>query len=776
MNLLPVAVIVCLLAGLTAPLFYRFVGSRVGRLLALLPLILFISFFRLVPEVARGQAFQWSRPWIPVLGVEFSFSLDGLSLLFALLITGIGTLVLYYGASYLGPKEDHGKFFAYMMIFMAAMLGVVTANNLVLLFLFWEMTSFSSFLLIGFWHDRDASRYGALKALLVTGMGGLCMMAGLIFVFVVLGSVDLREVLAGSDALRAHGAYPAILVLFLLAAFTKSAQAPFHLWLPNAMEAPTPVSAYLHSAAMVKAGIYLVARMSPVLGGTALWTALVGGVGIITLVLGSYLALRQTDLKAILAFSTVSQLGLIIALLGWGTPLAVTAAVFHTLNHSVFKAALFMGVGIVDHQTGTRDIERLGGLAKGMPLTALAMGLAALALAGVPPFNGFVSKEMFFEAALRQSEAAASTFGLLWPVLAVLGSVLTFVYSLILSHRLFFAKGGPELKETPTDPGPGLIAPPIVLGGLALLFGLAPGMAGRTVVLPGAAAVLGGDPGIHLALWHGINAPLLLSSAVIAGGLILYRQLPVLLRIVHGVPGRINVNAVYDWAVDALVIYSERVTQRMMTGFTRDYFAWFQWFFLGIIILGAAAVGGISLNNLDLAPVTWYEGLLALTALAGGLALLWLRTRMAAIVALGMTGFALVAFFVVFRAPDLAMTLLIVESATVILVLLAFIHLPRLREEVTRPPAARANALVSIGSGLAVTMLMLGALAFPAGESVLARYFLQNSRELAGGYNVVNVILVDFRGFDTMGEITVLGLAAMGVYMLLNLRARKRQQ
>src|SRR5690606_29408837 len=417
------------------------------------------------------------------------FYLDGLALLFVLLITGIGALVLYYAGSYLGKDENHGAFFAYLMLFVGAMLGVVLADNLFVMYLFWEATSFTSFLLIGFWSRREESRYGALTALLVTGSGGLAMLAGAVLIVVVTGSVEFAAVLAGREALHASPLYPAMLILMLLGAFTKSAQVPFHLWLPNAMEAPTPVSAYLHSAAMVKAGIYLIARMAGFVGGTPLWATIVTAVGLTSLVLGSYLALRQTDLKAILAFSTISQLGLIVSLFGLGTPLAVTAAVFHILNHSVFKAALFMMVGIVDKQTGTRDIRKLKGLGAAMPMTAGIGLIAALPLAGVPPLNGFVSKEMFFSASLEAAAAGGVFAGALGarllPILAVLGSIFTFICSLIISHGIFFGRDeNPRAREhaPPSEPSFGLWLPAAVLAFLAVLFGLAPGVVDAPVV------------------------------------------------------------------------------------------------------------------------------------------------------------------------------------------------------------------------------------------------------------------------------------------------------
>src|SRR5690606_3699027 len=462
---------------------------------------------------------------------------------------------------------------------------------------------------------RDESRYGALKALLVTASGGLALLAGFVLMLVITGSADLAGVLGSRDALLHSPLYPVVLALVLLGAFTKSAQVPFHLWLPNAMEAPTPVSAYLHSAAMVKAGVYLIARMWGVLGGTSLWMLVVSVVCITALVLGSYLALRQRDLKAILAFSTVSQLGLIIALFGWGTPLAVTAAVFHILNHSVFKAALFMTVGIVDKQTGTRDVRLLKGLGAGMPVTAAIALVASLALAGVPPLNGFVSKEMFFAASLEtgflwsgtaaDTGGAGSVWGILFPALAVVGSALTFVYSLIISHGIFFRKGGVEGQPAaggegaapPGDPPARLWAAPALLAVAAVALGIAPGMVDAGLVAPAARAVLGEPAHTPLALWHGVNVPLLMSLGVIGVGAVAYRRLGAVQRLIGRIPTRLNVNALYDWSLEALTKVAEWVEGRMLTGFTRDYLAYLLGFFLVMMGVTVASTGGFSLHS-----------------------------------------------------------------------------------------------------------------------------------------------------------------------------------
>lgn len=788
---LPVSVIVSIALGLAAPGLRRLFGAGLGRVLALWPLALFVYFLGLAPGIAEGEVWRASFRWFTVpagwlpggagpFDVHFGFALDGLAFLFVLLITGVGALVMFYASSYLGKDENHGAFFAYLMLFVGAMLGVVLADNLFVMYLFWEMTSITSFLLIGFWSHRPESRAGALKALLVTAAGGLAFLAGAALILVAAGSVDLETLLAGGEGLRSSPLYPAMLVLVLLGAFTKSAQVPFHLWLPNAMEAPTPVSAYLHSAAMVKAGIYLIARMAPILGGTALWVLLVAGAGIVSLVLGAYLALRQTDLKAILAFSTISQLGLIIALFGWGTTAAVAAAVLHVLNHSVFKAALFMMVGIVDHETGTRDIRALRGLGAFMPVTAAVAMVAALALAGVPPLNGFVSKEMFFAASLETGPVLAGVPGggvlaVLFPALAVLGSIFTFIYSLRISHGVFFGQGRPPAAAgghgRPHDPPAGMWLPPVVLAALAVVLGVAPGLAEGSIVAPAARGVLGPVDVPHLALWHGFNAPLLMSAAVVALGLVAYARGPALDAVIGRLPVAPNMNALYDGFLDGLQKTADFVEKRLMTGFTRDYIAYMLGFLLVLLGVTAASVGPFSLQT-DWPPqgsLEWAELLLAVLMAAVALSVPFFRSRVAAVVSMGAVGTGLVIMWTLFRAPDLALTTLVVEPVTLLLFLLVFVYLPRLTRDVFPKTARWVNVALAAGGGLATTLLLLGVRGLRADRTV-ADWYIENSLPLAHGANVVNVILVDFRGFDTMFEITVLALAGLGVYILSNLR------
>lgn len=827
--MLPFSVLVSIALGLLAPVLHRWFGARLGRVLALWPFALFLYFIRLAPRLAEGEVLQAAYRWFSFpltwlrpgsgggsgsLDIHFGFSLDGLALLFVLLITGIGALVLFYAGHYLSKEEDHPKFFAYLMLFIGAMLGVVLADNLLLLYTFWEATSVTSFLLIGFWSHRDESRKGALKALLVTAGGGLALLAGSVLMLVNTGSADISTILANRETLHASPLYPVTLILVLVGAFTKSAQVPFHLWLPNAMEAPTPVSAYLHSAAMVKAGIYLIARMSGMFGGSTLWLLLLSIVGTTSLVLGSYLALRQTDLKAILAFSTISQLGLIVTLFGWGTPLAMTAAMFHILNHSVFKAALFMTVGIVDHQTGSRDIRSLKGLGALMPVTAAISLIASLALAGVPPLNGFITKEMYFSASLEAGALLAgvpggAVLGSLYPALAVAGSLLTFVYSLTISLGVFFGRqpgarspvgdrgGDPSvgerasdpsvedgatarsvgdwatdrLKERITDPSFGLWFPPALLAAGAVALGLFPAAVDARIVASAARATLGQAADTPLLLWHGVNTPLLMSLAVMAGGLIGHVRRDALGRTLARIPTRFNVNALYDWGLETLTKVSEFVEARLLTGFTRDYIAYLLGFFLALLTFTVVMSGFFPLRA-DWPPqgaLEWAELLFA-TLMAGvALCIPLVRSRVASVIALGAVGTGMVMLWTLFRAPDLALSMLVVETVTLLLFLLVFVYLPRLKRDVFPRGVQRVNLLIAGGAGLAVTLLLLGVRGIRDGRPI-ADWYLENSLALAGGRNVVNVILVDFRGFDTMFEIVVLALAGLGVFIISNLR------
>lgn len=758
------AVCALLVAAALAPLAHRLTGRRVGWLLALVPLGAFAYFLAQAGRVAGGDLPAAAYRWAPSLGLALSMRLDGLGLLFALLVTGIGALILVYAGGYFPDDADLGRLCAFLLLFMAAMLGLVLADNLLLLFIFWELTSVSSYLLIGFKHADASARAAALQALLVTGGGGLALLAGLVLIGQAGGSFELSALSGGG--LQGHPLYAAALACVLLGAFTKSAQVPFHFWLPGAMAAPTPVSAYLHSATMVKAGVYLLARLSPLLGGTAAWGWAVGGAGLATMLIGGGLALVQTDLKRLLAYSTVSALGTMTLLLGVGGEGAVVAMVVFLLAHALYKGALFMVAGAIDHETGTRDATLLGGLRRAMPLTALAGIAAAVSLAGAGPALSFIAKELIFEAAL-----ALPRFGLALAAAAALaGALFTFV-ALVAAVRPFV--GAP--RETPKrahEAPPGMWLGPLLLalGGLAI--GLLPGSAQDLLVAPAASAILGEPAAVELYLWHGFNTALALSATSLVAGVALFLSWERLRRAAPWVEraGAWGPRGWYEAGLAGMQAAARRQTMLLQNGYLRVY--------LATILLATIALAAWSLVA---------GGALALPAWAGelrfyelGIALLILGAagvavrspgRLSTVATLGVVGYGVALIFILYGAPDLAMTQMLVETLQVLLFVLVFYHMPPLRTLQGRAERA-VEAGLALAFGALMTALVL-AVSATSPQSALAPFFLEQSKPAAHGSNVVNVILVDFRGLDTLGELTVLAVAAIGVYALLRLRPGK---
>ena len=713
-------------------------------------------------DVVAGETVLVSFPWAPAIGLDFALRLDGLSLLFAGLIAGIGLLVILYAHYYLSDEDRNGRFFAYLLFFMGSMLGVVTADNLLLLVVFWELTSLSSFLLIGFWRGAAEARQGARLALFVTGAGGLALLAGVLLIGDIVGSFSLGEVLAAGDRVRADPRYPLLLTLVLLGAFTKSAQFPFHFWLPHAMAAPTPVSAYLHSATMVKAGIFLLMRLWPVLAGTEEWFWAVSGVGLVTMLFGAYVALFQHDLKGLLAYSTISQLGLITLLLGLGTPLAEIAALFHVVNHAVFKASLFMSAGIIDHETGTRDMRRLSGLARYMPITAALAIVAAAAMAGVPLLNGFISKEMFF----AETFALPPPWSWLMPMAATLGGLFSVAYSARFVHDVFFGGAAHDLPRKPHEPPRFMRVPVEVLVGVCLLVGLWPGLAVEPALRLAAGALLQGPlPAFTLVPWHGFNLPLAMSALALAGGVALY------------------FSRRYLWALHGdrdLGVSGKQLAEGFLRGLTSAS-AWTH---------RALERGGLRLSLLALMLVALAAGFAGFApgapaasrpsmdaGLAGGLGLFVIlagsaatvmmhRERVPAVVSIGVIGLVVSLAFVKLSAPDLALTQLLVEVITVLLLLLAMYFLPQRSPRDTSGFRRLVDAAVALAAGAGSGVLAYAMLRSPA--ATLSGFYLDQAKPGGGGYNVVNVILVDFRALDTLGEVTVLGIAAVAIVAILD--------
>lgn len=751
-----------------------------GYFVTIIPAIIFIFFARFL-----GSGFEpisRSYTWIPSMDINILFHLDGLSLLFVLLISGIGALVAFYSIFYLHKSEQLGHFYVYFLIFMGSMLGVVLSDNVFVLYTFWEFTSLSSFLLIGFWNFKRDSRYGALKSMLITVFGGLSLLGALVFMSVLTNTTSIQEMISQQQLILNSEYFPLILVLLLLGAFTKSAQFPFHIWLPDAMEAPTPVSAYLHSATMVKAGIYLVARYSPMLSANDWFFIIVSTIGLITLCWGSYMAVRQTDLKGILAFSTISQLGMIMAMLGFGTKVAVFAAMFHILNHATFKGSLFMVAGIIDHETGTRDIRKLGGLMTFLPITATLALFAAFSMAGVPlPFlNGFYSKELFFDSSLHLEAANVGFSGFLRsiiPYLAVLGSIFTFVYSMYFFFGTFRGKGRiDQLPKRPHEAPLGMLVSPIILVLGVIIIGLFPHLINESFIAHAASAVKGLEVEKHISFWHGfLYPPLIMSIAVVVFGTILFLSRNMWQPIYNFIPGVVSMNKVYDGTVDGLETYSYKVTKGYMNGSLSRYVRLILAAILVVSFAFMAMTGGFTIDTSNLADISLPEISVAIMMVIAAVGTIITNNRITAILILGVVGYGLSMLFVIYRAPDLALTQLIIETVTVTLFLLVFYHLPKLEKKNEAMSTRVLNLIISIGFGALMTMIAISSHSSKWFDSI-SSYFINNSYKLGGGDNIVNVILVDFRGLDTLFEIVVLGIAALAIYGLIQIRGKKEEK
>ena len=785
------------LAAACIPIFYRRLKKSVihlGWFVLAVPVILFVLLTTYIPQITKGQMVANTFEWIPTFHIDFTTYLDGLSMIFALLITGVGGLVVLYSIFYLSKKESLHHFYCYLLLFMGAMLGVVLSDNLIVLYAFWELTSVSSFLLIAYWHQRKASRAGARKAMTITVAGGVAMLAGFLMLYAITGTFSIQEILSQLDVVQTHPLFVPVMILVLLGAFTKSAQFPFHIWLPDAMEAPTPVSAYLHSATMVKAGIYLVARTTPIFGGHEVWFWVVSLTGLITLFWGSLNAVKQYDLKAILAFSTVSQLGLIMCLFGLGSAAlyngyteesviytgATFAALFHLINHSTFKGALFMMVGIVDHEVGTRDIRRLGGLMAMMPLTFTVAVIGSASMAGLPPFNGFLSKEMFFTAAVQITELnifSIETFGLIFPIVAWLASIFTFVYSVLLVSRTFLGKVKPERLEKPPHEAPlGMLISPFILILLVVGIFLFPNVLGSNLLQPAMASIYPtfGDPSaltLKISAWHGFNLELFMTVGVIVLGIVLYKTLPKWRSFYRVIPERFTLNAYYNAAIDNGELWSDRITKRYMSGNLTHYFIYIYIIFVvitsGYFLLSNAFSWVPSKDS----AIVQYELVLVLTMIFAAFAILFTTARIPVVLLNGVLGYGVAFFFVIFRAPDLALTQLVVESITTALFLICFRFLPDSKPEKQSRKVRFGKATIAIAVGATVTVIGLAVLNYDAFTNI-SSYF-ENAYELAGGKNIVNTILGDFRAFDTMLEVVVLFIAGLGVYALIKLKAKK---
>jgi len=755
--------LISLLGSIISSMTGKLTRNQSTGLTLLMPIIALLITISLAPAVLSGEVIRATISWIPLLGINIAFRLDGLALLFVFMILVIGILVIFYARYYLSSNDSMPKLYAYLMLFMTAMLGIVMSNNIIQLWFFWELTSISSFLLISYWWHKSEAREGAIMALTITGAGGLALLAGLLLLGNIVGSYNLDVILASREIIHAHVWYEVTLILILLGAFTKSAQFPFHFWLPHAMAAPTPVSAYLHSATMVKAGVFLLARFYPALAGTDIWFIIVSFTGLATLLFGAYVALFKHDLKGLLAYSTISHLGLITLLFGLDTKLAAVAAIFHIINHATFKASLFMATGIIDHETGTRDMRKLNGMWRFMPYTATLAMVAAAAMAGVPLLNGFLSKEMFFAETLHQQLLGSMSW--LIPILATIAGAFAVAYSARFIHDVFFNGDPIDLPKQPSEAPRYMRVPIEVLVALCLVVGIIPNFIVNDILTAASVAVLGGHvPEFKVALWHGFNLPLLMSAIAVSGGLLLYTQRRHLFQFQDSLPS-LNAKEAFDEILSTVTKWSQDKVNAIENGSLQRYIM-----LMLIIVLLFASWPLFEMNHLGgekpLTPIDVHNAMGAALLMIGALStVIWYHSRVISLLMLSVVGLMVSIAFTRFSAPDLALTQLTVEVVTVILLMLALFFLPQRSPRESSSMHVLRDLGISTGLGIVVASICYALVTRPL-ESI-SDFFLANAKTGGGGTNVVNVILVDFRGFDTLGEICVLGIAALGIYKLL---------
>lgn len=749
-----------LLAALT-PFLSSVFHQRLGWLIALLPAGLAIWFASFLPQMLAGEVIIHEWAWIPGLDISLTFVLDGLSFLFAMLITVIGSFVFLYASEYLKGHQDLHRFYMVLLAFMASMLGLVLSDSLITLFVFWELTSITSYLLIGFNHHEASARKAALQGLIITVGGGLALLAGMVMLAMIGGSYSIQTLLTQGEVIQNHPLYLAALLCLLGGAFTKSAQFPFHFWLPNAMAAPTPVSSYLHSATMVKAGVYLLARLSPSLGGTEAWQFILPLFGATTMFVGAFMGLRSTGIKKLLAYSTLMALGTLTLLLGIGTETAMIAFAAFLLGHSLYKGALFMIAGAVDHSTGTKEVPELGGLRKAMPITAAAAFIAGLSLAGLPPLFGFIAKEMMLEAVLEGSQLLTYTL-----ILAVASAMLGIAIAGVVAIKPFFG----ELKKTPHTPHEAhwpMLAGPVVLAGLSLFFGLFPQFAGSLLVQGAASSVAGQPLEVSLYLWHGVNLPLILSICSLIVGALLFWRWDAYRRLISVLDPMIarGPEAGYFKFMDGMVKTAEWQTRVLQNGSMRNYLSVILMSFT--LLVGYTLFARYQMHWNWVLDFQWHELIIAGLLVAATFIACSTRSRLGAVAAMGVVGFAVALIFILFSAPDLGITQVLVETLTVMLLVLVLFRLPSFVSLSTPMQRARDIGVALLTGGLMTLLIMItiDVQLFPS----ISEYMVANSQPLAYGRNIVNVILVDYRALDTLGEIFVLALAALGVYAMIKL-------
>ena len=764
-----------------------------GQIALIAPVLALVYFLWQIPRVVEGQMTMVNIPWLQAIDIDLAFRLDGLSLLFGILISGIGVAVFYYATQYLSKEHDHlPRFYIYLLLFMFSMIGVVTSNNTILLYVFWELTSVSSFLLISYWYDKEDSQYGAIQSFVITVLGGLALLVGFVMIYSITGTNTITDILDQSDKIANHPLFIPIIILVLIGAFTKSAQFPFHVWLPKAMAAPTPVSAYLHSATMVKAGIFLLFRFTPVLGLSDFYIYSVTFVGLITMIYGAINALRQYDLKAILAYSTISQLGMIMSMVGLGGGYAqhtsdelsakyamlLFAALFHLLNHALYKGALFMGVGIIDHETGTRDIRQLSGMRKVFPKVHFVMLLSALSMAGIPFLNGFLSKEMFFDGLLSAHELPQFNIvlTLIIDLLGGLASVFTMIYVVYMIKEVFWGNYSEAKLEVAKPHEPLKFTLPSLLMTLLLpVIFFVPNLFGDHLVLPALRSTTIGEKvdqfAPHIAQWHGVNLPLILSVVVILVGIIAGLKIN-WAKFARNFKVK-SITEFYDNSYKQFERYSGYSIRVLMNNRLNQYIIMTLIIFAVLVLYAIIRVGFPEVHQVKVGEFGPLEVVTLIVVYVLGIALVFIRQRLTMVILNGIIGYCVTIFFILMKAPDLALTQLVVETITTILFIVSFSRLPN----VPRAKVHKKRELMKIVVSLimAITVVILVFIAQHGTSISTISTFYHNAYELSGGKNIVNSILGDFRAFDTLFEGMVLIIVGLGIYTLLNFKDRRGQ-
>lgn len=756
-------------ASAIAPFIYKPLKNYFGWIAATFPLYIFLSFISRYNQIASGDIIRETVNWIPLLGINFTFILDGLSLTFVLMITLIGVVVFLYAGAYMKDYEHTDRFFVYIGIFMTSMVGMVISDNMITLFVFWELTSISSYLLIGFNHHKEISRKYALQALLVTGGGGLALMAGFILLSQISGSLEISSLYDLNESIRNAPTYSAIVILILIGAFTKSAQFPFHFWLPNAMEAPTPVSAYLHSATMVKAGIYLIARMNHSLGGSALWQDTILIIGTITMLFAAILSFNQMDLKKLLAYSTLSVLGTLTMLLGIGSKLAIKAFYIYIIAHSLYKGTLFLVAGIIDHGRGTRDVSNLGGLRKHLPITTVIAALASFSMMGIIPLVGFIGKETVYSAILE-----IDYWGLFLLSISVIANALIVMITILVGFKPFWGK----LLSTPQTPHEAPIKMwlgPLALAVLGLLMGIFPNVFIGRLLDSSSLSVISEKLELKIKLWHGFNFVLLMSFVTLLIGIGIYYFRNNILHIAQNfkIKNIFKPSEWYEFLLNGMMSFAKLQTKVLQNGYLRNYII-----FILVTAVSLASLALFKVENLfRITPdfsITFYEGAIAIIIILSTFIVITSDSRLKSIVGIGVVGFVMGIIFIIHSAPDLALTTFAIETLTVILFVLVLYKLPKFLQ-FSKPLSKFRDVIIASGVGLFMTLTVLYITSIDL-SSELKKFYTDNSVPGGKGRNVVNVILVDFRAIDTLGEITVLAIAAIGVFALLKLKLEDRNK